>query len=102
MFSIGEVPDEVMVEELAAIIAIKAEEGEWEGFFEVFDLFEDTGFPFSPDGPLFCPSGSDIDEVEGIGVHTRCGIAAMSDHIGFEESRTSFVPLVGFDGDLFS
>ena len=88
LFSVGEVPEEVIVEELAAVIAIKAEDGKREGFFDVFDLFQDTRLAFSPYCPLFCPAGSDIGEVKGIGVHSLRGIATMSDHIGFEESRT--------------
>ena len=100
LFSVGEVSDEVVVEELTAIIAIKAEDGEREGFFDVFDLLQDSCFTFAPHGALFCPSGGDIGEIHGIGVHAFCGIAAMSDHIGFEESRMGFVPLIGIDRDL--
>ena len=88
LFSVGEVSEEVIVEELAAIIAIKAVDGEREGFFDVLNLFQDTRLAFSPYCPLLCPASSDIGEVKGIGVHSLRGIAAMSDHIGFEESRT--------------
>jgi hypothetical protein len=47
LFSFGKVPLEVIVEELASIIAIEAEYGEWEGFFDVFDLFQDSCFALS-------------------------------------------------------
>jgi hypothetical protein len=85
-----------------AVIAIEAEEREREGFFDVFDLFQDAGFARSPDGALFSPSGGDVNEVDGIGVHTGGGGAAVGDGIRFEETRTGFIPLIGFDGDLFS
>jgi hypothetical protein len=65
-------------------------------------LFEDAGFPFSPDGSLFGPSGSDIDGVDGVGEGSGQRIPAMGDGIGLDESRTGFVPLVGLDGDLVS
>ena len=102
VFSFGKVPKEVIIEELASIIAIEAEDWEWEGFFNVFDLFQDSGFSFSPDCALFSPPGSDIDEIYGVDVHPGGGIAAMSDRIGFEKPRSGFVPLVGFDGDMLS
>ena len=66
------------------------------------DLIHDASLALSPYGPLFCPAGGDIGEVEGIGEHSLRGIAAMSNQISFEESRTFFVPLVGFDWNLFS
>jgi hypothetical protein len=39
LFSLGEVFGEGSVEELMAVIAIEAEDGKREGFFDVFDLF---------------------------------------------------------------
>jgi hypothetical protein len=68
----------------------------------VFDLLEDVGFSFSPDGSLFRPSGGNIDAVKGIGEHSGEGLAAMGDGVGFEEARVRLVPLVGFDRDMFS
>ncbi|MCX5905713.1 MAG: hypothetical protein NTY64_00585, partial [Deltaproteobacteria bacterium] len=65
-----------------------AEDGEWEGFLDVFDLFQDPCFALAPDGTLFCPAGGDIYEVDGIGEHSGGGIAAMGYGIGFEESWT--------------
>ena len=88
LFSFGKVSLEMIVEELSSIIAIEAKQGEREGFFDVFDLFQDAGFPFSPNRSLLGPSGSDVDEVDGIDVHSGSGIPAMSDRVGFEESWT--------------
>ena len=91
-----------MVEELPSVIAIEASYGKGEGFFDVFDLLQDIGFSFSPDGALFGPSGGDIDEVEGIDIDAGCGFSAMGDGIGFEESWSRFIPLIGFNGYLFA
>ena len=85
-FSLGKVSLEVIVEELASIIAIEAEYGEGEGFFDVFDLFQDPCFTFTPYGPLFGPSGGDIYEIDGIDVHTSHGIAVMGNRIGFKKT----------------
>lgn len=101
-FSFGKVPLEVIIEELASIVAIEAEEGEREAFFNEFDLLQDGGFSLSPDGPLFGPTGGDIEQIDGIDVDSGCGIATMSHGIGFKEAGARFVPLVGFDGDLLS
>ena len=60
----------MIIEEFAAIVAIEAEQGEGQRFFDVFDLFEDVGFPFSPDGSLFRPAGGNIHAVDGIGEHS--------------------------------
>ena len=70
-FSLCEVFEEVIIEELAAIVAIKAEQGEGQRFFDLFDLFEHVGFAFSPDGSLFTPAGGNVNAVDGIGEHSR-------------------------------
>ena len=92
----------MIVEELASVIAIEAEDWEREDFFDLFDLFQDSGFSFAPDCTLFGPPSSDIDEIYGIDVHSGGGITTMGDRIGFEESWAGFIPLIGFDGYLFS
>ncbi len=85
-FSVSEVSEEMIVEELAAVVAIEAEDREREVRFEGMDLFYDTGLALSPYCSLFCPGSGDVDEVKSIGVHSLRGSAAMGDQIGFEES----------------
>ena len=87
-FPLGKVSQEVLVKELPTVIAIEAEDGERKGFFEVPDVFQNPCFALSPDGALFCPAGGDIDKVDGVDVHSFCGITAMSDRIGFEKTWT--------------
>jgi hypothetical protein len=92
----------VIIEELAAIVAIEAKQGKGQSLFDLFDLFEGVRFSFAPDGPLFGPAGSDIDAVNGIGEHPGEGVSAMGDGVGFEKAWSGFVPLIGFDRDLSS
>jgi len=65
-------------------------------------LFEDIGFSFSPDSSLFRPACGNVNAVNAIGEHSREGLTAMGDGVGFEEAGARFIPLVGFDGDMFS
>jgi len=99
-FSLGEVAVEVVVEEFGAVIAVEAEEGEGQGFFDIFDLFQDSGFSFAPDGSLFRPAGSDIDTVDGVGEHAGEGFAAVGDGVGFEKAGEGLVPLIRLNWDL--
>ena len=101
-FSLGEVAVEVVVEEFGAVIAVEAEEGEGQGFFDIFDLGQDAGFSFTPGGPLFGPGGGDIDAVDGVGEHSGEGIPAVGDGVCFEEAGAGFIPLVGLDGDMLA
>jgi hypothetical protein len=98
----GKVSEEVIIEKLASVVTIEAEQGERQSLFDLFNLFEGIGFSFAPDGSLFSPAGGNIDAVNGIGEHTGEGITAMGDGVGFKEAGSGFVPLVGFDGDLLS
>jgi hypothetical protein len=70
MFSLCEVLEEMIIEELTSIVAIEAKEGEGQGVFNMVDLLEDIGFAFSPDRSLFRPTGGDIHAVNGIGEHS--------------------------------
>jgi hypothetical protein len=102
LFSLDKVSQEVVIEEFGAIVRIEAKQGEGQGSFDIFDLFQDVTFSLTPEGPLFGPSGGDIDAVQGIGEGTREGLPAMGDGIGFEEAGVRLVPLVGLDGDMLS
>jgi len=102
LFSFGKVSLEVIVEELSTIVAIETEDWKGESFFDVLNLFQDTCFTLSPDSSLFGPTGSDIDEIDGIDIHSRGGITAMGNSISFEEARAKLVPLIGLDRYLLS
>jgi len=101
-FSLGEMTQQMVVEELRSVIAIESEQGERQRLFDMLDLFEDAGFSLSPDRSLFAPAGGDIDTVNGVGEHPGEGLATVGDAVGFEKTGARFVPLVGLDGDMFS
>ena len=102
LFSFGKVPLEVIVQELPSVVAIKPEDRERKDCFDMTDLLQDTGFSLSPYGALFGPAGGNINKIDSVNVHTGGGITAMSNGIRFKKAGASFIPLVGFDGDLFS
>jgi len=99
--SLRKMSQEVMIEELRSVIPIEAEQGKGRIFSDLFDLFEDGGFVFSPDGSLFTLARGNVNAVNGISEHCGQRLVAMSDRVGFQETGARFVPLVGFDGDMF-
>ena len=60
---ISEVTKEVMVEEFAAVVAVKSFQRKRQRLFDVLNLQKDVGFAFAPDGALFTPAGGNVDEV---------------------------------------
>ena len=101
-FSLGKMAQEMMVEKLRSIIAIKPQQREGQRLLDMVDLLEDAGFSLSPDRSLFAPARSDIHTVNGVGEHPRQRLPAVGHTIGFEKTGVSLVPLVGLDGDMFS
>ncbi len=93
---------EVIIQKLGSVIAIEAEQGEGESFFDLFDPFQGLGFSFAPDGSLFSPAGSDVYTVNCVGEHPGEGFAVVGGGVSFEEAWSGFIPLVGFDRYLFS
>ena len=65
-FSLGKMSQQVVIEELGAVIAIEAQKGEGQHLLQVIDLLQDTHFSLTPDGPLFGPAGGNVDEIQGI------------------------------------
>ena len=102
LLTMSEMAEQMIIEELTAIIGIKAQERKRKHFFDVFDLFQDAFFSFAPGSPLFSPSRGDIDEIDGVGKHALKGITTMSYCVGFQKTRPLFIPLVGVNGYLFS
>ena len=98
--SVLEVSDQMPLDEFGAVVAVEAEDGEWQGNLDGDDLLQDTAFSLAPDCTLLGPSGGDVGDIEGEGELTGHGIAAMSHGIGFEEARPCLIPLVGFDGNV--
>jgi hypothetical protein len=102
LVSLVKVSHQMPIQELRAVIAVKAKQREREGIFDILDLAQDICFPFAPDRPLLCPAGGNIHGVYGIGKLAEESFSTMGDSIGLQESWSGFIPLVGLDRDLFS
>ena len=102
LVSLVKVSHQMPIQKLRAVIAVEAKQREREGIFDILDLPQDICFPFTPDRPLLCPAGGNIDGVYGIGKLAEETLPAMGNGIGLQESRFCLIPLVGFNGDLFS
>jgi hypothetical protein len=61
-----------------------------------------TVFPFTPDRSLDIPTGCDIDAIDGIDKHTGYRVSTMSDGVGLQISWDGFIPLAGFNRDMFT
>ncbi len=100
--SLVKVSHQVPIEKFRAVIAVKAKQGERQGVFDILDLSKDFFFSLTPDGSLFGPAGGDIDRIDGIGKLVEQAFSAVGDGIGFQKPWLGFIPLVGFNRDLFS
>lgn len=98
--AVGKVAVHVFIHEFRTVIAVKAEQGEGQGIFDVLELEKDLVLAEAVGGALFRPSGSDIGCIESNGVNAGQRSAAVMNGIGLKESRFFFIPLVGFDGDV--
>lgn len=58
---IAKVFNKVVIDEFAAIIAVKAFQWKRKPGLDIFYLLKDSVFAFAPDSVLFCPAGSDIN-----------------------------------------
>jgi hypothetical protein len=84
--SLGEMSDGMMIQELAAIVAIEPEQSKGQHCFDVFELLHDTMLCSAPDGPLFRPAGCNIKAIEGIGEQAHHGLPAVCHRIGFNKA----------------
>ena len=99
---VGEVPQQVMVKELGAIVTIESLEFKGQVGFYIFDLFHDTSGTVVPCGPTFSPSGVDIGESEAPDKVTSQRVSAVSNGIGLDEAGLSNVPVVSADRNLIA
>ena len=56
--SLVKVLDQMPIQELRTIVAVKPKQRKRQGVFDIVDLPEDLCFAFTPDRSLFCPAGS--------------------------------------------
>jgi hypothetical protein len=96
-----EVAHEVVVEELAAVVAIKTQEGKGQALFDAADLLEHAGAAPAPDRAQADPAGVEVGEGDGPDVLARNGVAAVGDRVGLDEAGPGHIPVLGADRDLF-
>ena len=70
--------------------------------FNIFGLFKDALFAFTPDGPLFGPARCQVGVIDGDSILTGDRVVAVVDGVGFKESWDKLVPLICADGDLMA
>lgn len=101
-FVVGEVSEEMIVEELGAVVTVEAFEGEGQALLDILDLLEDPGSAVVPGGPAFGPSGIDVGERQAPDKVTTQGVSAVGDGIGFHEAGLGDIPVVGADRNLIA
>ena len=92
---------EMMVQEFRTIVGVKTEDSKGQRGLNVDYLSDNPVMTFAPNSTLFGPGGGNIHHVDGKDISAESGRTAMGDGIGFQEARPEFIPLIGFDGDVF-
>ena len=99
---VGEVPQQVMVEELGAVVTIESFEFKGEVGLDIFDLCYDSGGAVVPCCSTFGPAGVDIGESQTPDEVTGQRVTAMGDRVGLDEAGLRDIPVVSADGDLIA
>src|SRR5512139_3480452 len=85
LISLVKVPHQMPIQELRAVIAVKPKQRKRQGVFDILNLRKNLCFPFTPDRSLFCPAGSNIHGVYGIGKLAKETLSAMGEGVGLQE-----------------
>ncbi|MGH7265730.1 MAG: hypothetical protein ACREMB_12895, partial [Candidatus Rokuibacteriota bacterium] len=89
------------VDELRAVVAVEAEQGDRQLLAHVLDRAADPPLALPPDRVELDPAAGDVDGAEGVEVEALGARAAVGDQIDLEESGASVVPVrEGPDRDL--
>ena len=89
-----------MVEELRAVVAVKAKDREGDLFLDILDLTQDALRTFAPDRTVLGPTGENVGESETEYVVSGNGIAAVGNGIGLEVTGSGHIPVMGLDRNL--
>ena len=85
-FVVGEVIEQMVVNELSAVVAVEAFEFKREFGFDVLDLFDNAGGAVIPSSSGFGPTGVDVGEGQTPYEIAGQRVTAVSDGIGLHES----------------
>ena len=92
-FPFPEIVEEEMIDKFSSVVKVNAEDRKRQGVFHIFDLPGDFAESFAVGGALLGPTCGNVDGIGGKGVVAFDGGAAVSDSVGFKESRPEFVPI---------
>lgn len=96
------VAQQVMVEELPAVGAVKAEQGEGQSRFDVLELGQRARRAAIPPGARFGPLAENVRQHERPEEITGQRLAAQRHGVGFHKARLGHVPVIGAKGDLLA
>lgn len=91
---VQKIMSEVVIEELGAVIDMKAQDGKREFGLHIFDLLQNPLCTFVPDGPILRPTGTNVRESDTPDEIAGQRIAAMCDRIGLQKAWLRGVPLM--------
>ena len=95
-----EVAHEMVVEELAAVVAVEAEDRKGQAWFDVSDLLQHASAAPAPEGAQASPAGVDVGEGDGPDVLPVDGAATVGHGVGLDEAGAGHIPMLGAQGDL--
>ena len=98
--AIAEIAPEVVIEELAAIIDMEAQNREGQMGFDICNSLGDVGVAFVPDGACFRPLAENISQGNAPDEVAFNGIAAVGDRVSLDEARANDIVMGGADGNL--
>ena len=91
---------EVVIEELAAIIDMEAQNGEWQSGLDIRNGMGDVRVAFVPDGACFRPLAENIRQGNAPDEITFNGVAAVGDRVRLDEARANDIVVSGADRNL--
>lgn len=89
-----------MVEELRAVVAVKAKDRECDSLLNIPDLEQDSLRALSPDSTVLGPTGKNVGKSKAEDEITSHGIAAMCNRISLKITGPRHIPVVRLDRNL--
>lgn len=97
---VGEIPQDVMVDEFPTIVAIESQDRKRESGFDVLELAEHAFGSPVPSGPILGPATVDVGECQTPDEVASHGISAMGNGIRLQIPRPGNVPVRCPNGNL--
>ena len=91
---------QVMVNELASIVGMKAFDGEWQAVLNATQQLMNAALSFVPDGPVLCPARENICKSKAPDELSFQGTTTMGHGVRLNESWFGNIIVANFDGDI--